>query len=424
MGGGPPLRSVIYFVDWAIYGRNHHPQDLPASHLTHILYAFANIRPETGEVYLTDPWADTDKHYPNDSWNEPGDNLYGCLKQLFLLKKQHRHLKVLLSIGGWTYSANFAAPASTPRGRRTFAESAVGLLEDLGLDGLDIDWEYPHTPSQANDFVELLRETRTVLEQAASKRHTQPESNPTPSSLGKAHFLLTIASPANPDIISLLPLAQISQYIDFYNLMAYDYTGPTFSPYSGHQSNLFPSLTNPRSTPFSTQAAIEHYTSQGVDPSTIVLGMPLYGRAFQSTSGPGQMHSGATGEGSWEPGVWDFKALPRRGATEYADSEVGAGYSYDPSTREMVSYDTRSASAGKADFVRDLRLGGGMWWESSGNGPVGAEEKSRHGSLVQNFVDRVGGKESLEKTWNCLEYPESRYQNLKTKFPGEGEGDA
>ncbi|KAI0008245.1 family 18 glycosyl hydrolase [Xylariaceae sp. FL0662B] len=397
MGGGPGnYRTVAYFVNWAIYGRKHRPQDLPADKLTHILYAFANVRPDSGEVYLTDTWADTDIHWEGDSWNDTGTNLYGCLKQLNLLKRKNRNLKVLLSVGGWTYSSNFRQPASTPQGRAAFAHSCVELIRNLGFDGIDIDWEYPQSAGEAADFVALLQAVREAMD-AYSRTLPRPY-----------HFELTVACPAGPQNFQKLNIPAMDRLLDFWNLMAYDYAG-SWDQIAGHQANIFPSAQNPRSTPFSTTAALNYYTSHGVAPDKIVLGMPLYGRAFQNTDGPGYSYSGI-GEGTWENGVHDYKKLPLPGSEERIDRAAGASYCYHPGTRTMVSYDTVEMARLKTRFVRDWALGGAMWWESSA-------DKEGPESLIANVVGGLGGPQGLDHTKNCVDYPHTKYDNLRAGFP-------
>ncbi|RKF63266.1 Endochitinase B1 [Erysiphe neolycopersici] len=392
-GTGPQYRSVAYFVNWAIYARQHKPQDLPAKKLTHILYAFANVLPETGEVYLTDLWADQDIHFDGDSWNDSGKNLYGCLKQLNLLKLKNRSLKLLLSIGGWTYSANFSKPASTSVGRKKFADSALDLLLNYGFDGLDIDWEYPQAGAEAQNYVLLLQMIRETLDSYASTLSTKPR------------FLLTVACPAGPDYINNMDVSNMDRYLDFWNLMAYDFAG-SFTKNTGHQANLFPTQINPASTPFSIQAAVDSYKQKGVSSSKIVLGMPLYGRAFENTDGLGKSYSGV-GEGSWEPGIYDYKVLPLAGSKDGYDQVAHASYCYDPTKRKLVSYDSVASSRAKAKWIKSQNLGGAMWWESSG-------DRCDQSSLIQTVTQELG---QLESSQNCLEYPKSRFDNIKNITP-------
>ncbi|KAK7423028.1 Chitinase 4 [Neonectria punicea] len=379
--------NSVYFVNWGIYGRNYQPQNLPASQISHVLYSFMNLQAD-GTVYTGDSYADLEKHYPDDSWNEPGTNAYGCVKQLFLLKKANRKLKVMLSIGGWTWSVNFPAAAGSAATRDRFAKSSVTLMKDWGFDGIDVDWEYPANDTEASNMILLLQAIRNEMDSYAAQYASG------------YHFQLSIAAPAGPENYSKLHLKEIGAVVDHVNLMAYDYAG-SWSAYSGHNANLYAATSNPNATPFNTNDAVKAYVAGGVPAQKLVLGMPIYGRSFQNTAGIGQTFSGV-GSGSWENGVWDYKALPKNGASVSYDSTAQAYYSYDSGTRELISFDTPSMVTTKVSYLKGLGLGGSMFWEASA-------DKTGSDSLIGTSYTSLGG---LDTTQNCLSYPNSRYGNI------------
>ncbi|KAF5348743.1 hypothetical protein D9758_006834 [Tetrapyrgos nigripes] len=401
--------SVGYFVNWGIYGRKFPPSKIPVNDLTHILYAFANINPSTGQVSLSDLWADQDIHYPGDSWNDPaGTNLYGNFKAIYNLKKANRHLKLLLSIGGWTYSPSFHPVVVNPALRREFVQSSVKLLEDYGLDGLDVDYEYPQNDDQARGYVDLLREMREALDQHARTKGAN------------YRFLLTIAAPCGPDNYKKLHLQAMDQYLDFWNLMAYDFAG-SWDQVAGHQSNLF-------GGPISVSTAVNHYISHRIHPNKLILGIPLYGRSFLQTEGPGKPFNGI-GQGSWEKGVYDYRALPLPNSYVMRDEEMKASWGYDYAQKEMVSFDDEVVGRWKGEWIRKMGLGGSMFWELSGDKGEGKQGErdgmeGGHGkepqpgrSLVQVVKEAMGGLDMDDRNWNWLTYEGSKFDNLRKGMP-------
>ncbi|KAA8902512.1 hypothetical protein TRICI_005873 [Trichomonascus ciferrii] len=370
-------KSVVYFCNWAIYARQHFPSQLPADRITHVLYSFANVRPDTGEVHLSDDWADKDCQLgPPGSPGPDGQPRLGCFGEFYKLKKQNRHFRVLLSIGGWSFSANFLKGVSTPEGRQNFAQSAVALVEKHSLDGLDLDWEYPPGPVEADWYVKLCREVRMELDSSALRQ-----------GLPRGQYDLSVAAPGGPEQSRILDIAAMDPYLSFWNIMSYDFCGP-WADRTGYHSNLY-------NGELSADAATQTYLRAGVSPEKLVFGMPVYGRSFANTSGVGHSFHG-TGGGTWEDGVWDYKKLPLPGTTENIDAQSVSAYCYDKKNKTFVGYDNVQTAQLKANYVKQMNLGGVMFWESSAD-----HDASDSKSIIAAFTNSLG-THNLDKRTNSL----------------------
>lgn len=207
-----------------------------------------------------------------------------------------------------------------------------------------------------------------------------------------------MAAPAEPAFYSLWPLTDMVPYVDLFNFIGYDYMGYGFSTTSGHQANLYKSSTIPTSTNFETESAVDDYIAAGIDPARIVLGMPLYGRSFENTELGGDSTAPTTG--SWvDPdtgagvGIWDYKVLPKAGATELYAQDAGAVYSYDFGSRELISYDNVAQVGRKIDYVLSMGLGGSFYWEASA-------DRTDDGSLIATSANRLRMAGALDSTPN------------------------
>ncbi|THH28885.1 hypothetical protein EUX98_g5303 [Antrodiella citrinella] len=398
--------QAAYFTNWGIYGANFQPTNITPSDLTHILYAFADVSPDTGTISLTDSYADEQKHFPGDSWSEPGNNLYGCLKQvsrltcydpnisdlpikLYLLKLANRNLKVTLSIGGWTYSqsGHFSFVTDDTK-RATFVSSALQLVEDYGFDGIDIDFEYPSSTAQGQGFASLLTSLRAgFTSYAQSKGDTVP-------------YLITAAVPAGSANYAFLPVSQMDAALSYWNLMAYDYAG-SWLTFADNQANLYGGAR----TNVSTDQAVKFYTSNGATAGKINVGIPLYGRAFEATSGIGQPYNGI-GPGTIQAGIYSYSVLPLAGAQVFENLTDVTSYSYDSAKEELVSYDDPHIVQLKAQYVTSKGLAGTMFWDLS-------TDKTGSDSLVQTAAKVYG---NLDQTQNHISYPNSKWDNIRSNM--------
>jgi chitinase len=365
-GGGPGPQpgakvNLGYFTNWGVYGRNYHVKNLvtsgSAEKITHINYAFGNV--QGGKCTIGDAYADYDKAYTADqsvdgkadTWDQP---LRGNFNQLRKLKAQYPHIKVLWSFGGWTWSGGFPDAVKNPA---AFAKSCHDLVEDPRwadvFDGIDLDWEYPNacglscdTTSAKNAFSSMMKAMRAEFGNDA---------------------LVTAAVTADASAggkIEAADYGTAAQYIDWYNVMTYDFfgawakNGPT-APHSP--------LTSYDGIPqqgFNSAEAIAKFKATGVPAAKLLLGIGFYGRGWTGVtqSAPGGTATGPAA-GTYEAGIEDYKVL--KNSCPATGTIAGTAYAH--CGTNWWSYDTPATIGTKMSWAKNQGLGGAFFWEFSGD---------------------------------------------------------
>ncbi|RAJ35740.1 glycoside hydrolase family 18 protein [Pedobacter cryoconitis] len=307
--------------------------------LTHLNYAFANIK--NNRINL--------KNAATDTVN---------LKKLGTLKIKNPDLKILISIGGWTFSNNFSDMALADTSRKAFARSAVAFVEKYKLDGVDIDWEFPGLPGAGNIHRPEDKQNFTLLLKAFKEELNDAEKRI------KKKLVLTIAADCSKDFLEHTEMYKAQAYLDYIDLMAYDFLNELPGK-TCHQAPLFPSKTLNNNN--SVLKSVQEYLKEGILPGKIVLGIPFYGHLYQLKSGARSVVGAELKSAAGTKGFTDIQdSLINSGKFQYhKDRTAKAAYLFSPQNQQFVTFEDEWSIRHKCKYVKDHRLAGVMFWEYS-----------------------------------------------------------
>ena len=339
------FKIVCYFTNWA--KDRPAPMDFTVDDMdpflcTHIIYAFARVDDNMIVAY-----------------NDDDEDTYS---RVMKLKLTNPKLKVLLAIGGWSHpAAPFTKVVSSDSNIDLFSHNAINFLRARGFDGLDLDWEYP--ANRGSPQGDKARFSRFV---SALKRSFIEESTQT----GKEPLLLTAAVAAGKwTVQTAYEIGTISNHLDFINLMSYDLHG-SWENVLGHNSPLYS-----RSQETGDQAtanqdwAVNTWIDNGTPSEKLILGIATYGRSFKLlnrnayTIGSTSSGAGTAGYYTKESGFLAFYEICGKiqsGWTEGWNDEQKVPYAYGDG--QWVGYDDENSVKIKANYLKDKKLGGAMFW--------------------------------------------------------------
>ena len=329
-----PYRVVGYANGW------NPVQTKDVGKIDTLIFAFAH--PQDGKVTI----ADRDvKH----------------LQDLVALKAINPKLKVDISVGGWTVGG-FSEAASTEAGRTLFADSAAELIAAQHADGLDVDWEYPghhesgikSSPQDQTNYTLLLKAIRASLDRVGAA-HGRTGTN---------HYTLSVAIADGP-FVDHIDIAAVNPYLDWFNLMTYDFVN-AMTPTTGHHTGLHASklIAGDGRT---ADRAVQQFLAAGVAPNKLLIGAALYGREFADVKPD---HNGLYQSFGHFQTSHDWPELKKayinkQGYVRYWDADAQAPWLWNAKTHHFISYDDPQSIAAKMAYIKAQHLGGIMYWEQS-----------------------------------------------------------
>ena len=437
--------KFAYFTQWGIYVNAFYPKNLDtsgdANKIDFIQYAFENISPTTHTCFEATSAASQDESNPNagdgagdqfadyeksydasisvdgvgDVFNQP---IAGNFNQLKKLKAKHPNLKVLMSLGGWTYSKYFSDAAATDASRKALVSSCIDMFIKGNLpkspggfggpgtgagifDGIDIDWEYPgaaghtgnhFTSADTQNYTLLLQEFRTELD-----------------ALGGSKKYLTAAVPAGQDKIMHIQTNKLGSILDYANVMTYDMhgaweaTGP-----ANLQSPIFNSPNDPMAPvppgngKYTVDSAVKAWLNGdssygipgGFPANRLTVGYPLYYRGWSGVSAGANhgLYQPATGAAQGHPdsgsvpGVSFYKELTGfvdNPSMTFQDPITKGAYFYDGNT--FWTGESAASIQAKADYQHCNGLAGAM---------VYSLEADPNNVLVNKIINATNGSAS------------------------------
>lgn len=334
------------------------PKALPVSQIdvqlcTHVIFGFVVIDP-AGNINIS---------------NVGGQQ---GLLEFSTLKQRGPQVKLMLSVGGGgSDNEPFKQTVRSEEKTRRFIDSAIGVLQDAQLDGLDLDWEFPDILDR-RPFSAFLQKVS-----AAFQSGTQ------------GSFLLSVAVPAPSTLLVGYDVPAMARNVDFVNLMTYDlHIYKWYTPTTGHNSPLF--KRSGELGYFATlnmESSCQLWTSNGMPKSKLMVGIPTFGLSWilldANFNGVGALAIGE-GEGGGDALYPQICELLTSGGTRHFDDESMVPFL--TKNRTWISYDDQESVSIKARWMLAQNFSGAMTFSLNADdwqGACGAGAFPLHNSILE-----------------------------------------